>query len=290
MSRCQAFPTLACRLIEAGEQTGNLDTICQVLADFYTRAEKDRRVFFEALAYPVFLLACLLLLMTGAVFFIHSRLCRHDGTDGRGCPQGDAVPPFGLRLAPPAWHLYPFGNKPDEFLPGAGLAGRHVSAGDGKSRPSYSRYSVLVFGVGLAALQPHLSRPVVRRNSLIGMSVRRRRRRTVALVSELRPPPPFSVERGQTLSRAVHDNPYGTAYIETMLTVGEMTGKYDDALTAIALYYDSRLRRWAAGMQRWLGPFVLILVGVFMAFTVFSALAAARYGIFRRYFLKGVLS
>ena len=70
MRRCQAFPTLACRLIEAGEQTGNLDTICQVLADFYTRAEKDRRVLFGALAYPAFLLACLLLLMTGAVFFI----------------------------------------------------------------------------------------------------------------------------------------------------------------------------------------------------------------------------
>ena len=82
----------------------------------------------------------------------------------------------------------------------------------------------------------------------------------------------FRLERGQTLSRAVHDNPYGTAYIETMLTVGEMTGKYDDALTAIALYYDSRLRRWAAGMQRWLGPFVLILVGVFMGFLLFSLL------------------
>lgn len=57
-----------------------------------------------------------------------------------------------------------------------------------------------------------------------------------------------------------------------MLTVGEMTGKYDDALTAIAVYYDSRLRRWAAGLQRWLGPFVLIIVGVFMGFLMFSLL------------------
>ena len=64
------FPALACRLIEAGEQTGSLDTLCHVLADFYTRADKDRRAFLEALAYPAFLLACLLLLMTGAVFFI----------------------------------------------------------------------------------------------------------------------------------------------------------------------------------------------------------------------------
>ena len=82
----------------------------------------------------------------------------------------------------------------------------------------------------------------------------------------------FRLERGQTFSQAVHDSPYGTAYIETMLTVGEMTGKYDDALTAIAVYYDSRLRRWAAGLQRWLGPFVLIIVGVFMGFLMFSLL------------------
>ena len=39
MTRCQAFPALACRLIEAGEQTGSLDTLCHVLADFYTRAK-----------------------------------------------------------------------------------------------------------------------------------------------------------------------------------------------------------------------------------------------------------
>ena len=80
------------------------------------------------------------------------------------------------------------------------------------------------------------------------------------------------LEQGQTFSQAVQGSPYGTAYIETMLTVGEMTGKYDDALGAIAAYYDSRLRRWAAGMQRWLGPIVLLIVGIFMGFLMFSLL------------------
>lgn len=106
---------------------------------------------------------------------------------------------------------------------------------------------VLIFGVGLAALRP-LSRPVVRWKSLIGMSVRRRLRRTVFSFQNYVRCLRFRLERGQTFSQAVHDSPYGTAYIETMLTVGEMTGKYDDALTAITVYYDNRLRRWAAGL------------------------------------------
>ena len=272
MSRCQAFPTLACRLIEAGEQTGNLDTICQVLADFYTRAEKDRRVFFEALAYPVFLLACLLLLMTGAVFFIIPVFVDM-------MAQMDVAVPKGTQylLSVCGWlrrhGIYiPLGISLTSFFLGRAWL-------DDTYRLAMERAVLRIPGIQslflawawqrfsrILAVQLSAGIPLLECLSGAGAVVPSLSFQNY--VRRLR----FRLERGQTFSRAVHDSPYGTAYIETMLTVGEMTGKYDDALTAIALYYDSRLRRWAAGMQRWLGPFVLILVGVFMGFLLFSLL------------------
>lgn len=44
MRQSQAFPDLACRIIRAGEQTGNLEGLCQVLADFYERKGRERRL------------------------------------------------------------------------------------------------------------------------------------------------------------------------------------------------------------------------------------------------------
>lgn len=77
--------------------------------------------------------------MTGAVFFIIPVFVDMMAQMNVAVPKGTQYLPFGLRLAPPAWRLcIRFGNKPDEFLPGAVLAGRYVSAGDGKSRPSCS--------------------------------------------------------------------------------------------------------------------------------------------------------
>ena len=70
MRQSQAFPDLACRIIRAGEQTGNLEGLCQVLADFYERKGRERRLLVQAVAYPVFLLVCLAALTAGACLFI----------------------------------------------------------------------------------------------------------------------------------------------------------------------------------------------------------------------------
>lgn len=250
MSRCQAFPSLACRLIEAGEQTGNLDTICLVLADFYTRADKDRRVLFEALAYPVFLLVCLLLLMTGAVFFIIPvfvdmmaqmnvtvpkgtqyllAVCDWFRQNGIYIPLVISVTTFFFMQA---WrddtHRLTM-EKAIIRLPGV----RSLFLTWSWQR--FSRILAVQLSGGIPLLECLSGAGAVVPSLLFQSYVRYLR---------------FCLERGQTFSQAIHGSPYGTAYIETMLTVGEMTGKYDDALASIATYYDSRLRRWAAGLQQ----------------------------------------
>lgn len=285
MTRCQAFPALACRLIEAGEQTGSLDTLCHVLADFYTRADKDRRAFLEALAYPAFLLACLLLLMTGAVFFIIPVFVDMMAQMNVTIPKGTQ-----WLLAACDWfrrrgiYIPLIISVTTFFLVQAWRDDRHRLAMEKTIvrlpgvRSLFLVWSWQRFSRILAV---QLSGGIPLLECLDGAGAVVPSRLFQTYVGHLR----LRLEQGQTFSQAVQGSPYGTAYIETMLTVGEMTGKYDDALGAIAAYYDSRLRRWAAGMQRWLGPIVLLIVGIFMGFLMF---AATRYGLFRCYFLKGV--
>lgn len=76
------------------------------------------------------------------------------------------------------------------------------------------------------------------------------------------------LERGCAFSQAVHAGRFGTPYVETMLAVGEMTGRYDEALASISRYYGSRLQQLAGRLQRWLGPVVLLLTGALMGFLI----------------------
>lgn len=272
MSRCKAFPILACRLIKTGEQTGSLDAACLVLADFYARADKDRRALREAIAYPAFLLACLLCLLIGSAFFILPVFVDMMAQMNVPVPKGtqyllaacDWVRHKGLfvlffvsaamLLFHRAWQTDPYRlmlEKGLVSLPGV----RPLFLVWAWQR--FSRVLAVQLSGGIPLLECLSGAGAVVPSHLFQSYVRRLC---------------FLLERGQTFSQAVHGSPYGTAYMETMLTVGEMTGKYDDALEAAAAYYDSRLRRWSVCLQRWLGPMVLLVVGVFMGFLMFSLL------------------
>ena len=121
MDQCRAFPELACRLIRAGEQTGNLEGLCRVLADFYETKGKERRLLVQALAYPAFLLVCLILLTQGRAFS-SSCLYGYDGPDGRPPAKRDAVSAGRHGRLAPLRHLWPGRADRRPPRPALGLA------------------------------------------------------------------------------------------------------------------------------------------------------------------------
>lgn len=268
MDQCRAFPELACRLIRAGEQTGNLEGLCRVLADFYETKGKERRLLVQALAYPAFLLVCLILLTAGACLFI--------------------IPVFTDMMDQMAVPL----PKGTQYLLAAMGALRH-----------YGIYGLAGLTVGLLVLRwawqqaewrlelerqffrlPWLQTWVLvwawqRFSQILAVQlaggiplldslpeaaavVPSRLFRQYILQARL------LLERGCAFSQAVHAGRFGTPYVETMLAVGEMTGRYDEALASISRYYGSRLQQLAGRLQRWLGPVVLLLTGALMGFLI----------------------
>ena len=268
MDQCRAFPELACRLIRAGEQTGNLEGLCRVLADFYETKGKERRLLVQALAYPAFLLVCLILLTAGACLFIIPVFT--DMMDQMAVP----LPKGTQYLLAVMGALRHYGIY--------GLAGLTVGLlvlrwawQQAEWRLELERQFfrlpwlqtwVLVWAWQRFSqiLAVHLAGGIPLLDSLpeAAAVVPSRLFRQYILQARL------LLERGCAFSQAVHAGRFGTPYVETMLAVGEMTGRYDEALASISRYYGSRLQQLAGRLQRWLGPVVLLLTGVLMGFLI----------------------
>lgn len=268
MDQCRAFPELACRLIRAGEQTGNLEGLCRVLADFYETKGKERRLLVQALAYPAFLLVCLILLTAGACLFIIPIFT--DMMDQMAVP----LPKGTQYLLAAMGALRHYGIY--------GLAGLTVGLlvlrwawQQAKWRLELERQFfrlpwlqtwVLVWAwqrfSQILAVQLAGGIPLLDSLPEAAAVVPSRLFRQYILQARL------LLERGCAFSQAVHAGRFGTPYVETMLAVGEMTGRYDEALASISRYYGSRLQQLAGRLQRWLGPVVLLLTGALMGFLI----------------------
>ena len=197
MRQSQAFPDLACRIIRAGEQTGNLEGLCQVLADFYERKGRERRLLVQAVAYPVFLLVCLAALTAGACLFIIPVFTDMMVQMAVPLPKGTQyVLVFfdGLRQ----YGLY-------------GLAAGQVAAEAGTADRPVSRNGVVVPHLGLAALQPDPGRPAGRRHPLAGLPVRSGCRRAIMPLPAVRMAGPAAAGTGLCLQPGCPCRPFRDA-------------------------------------------------------------------------------
>lgn len=264
MTRSQVFPALACRIIRAGEQTGNLEVLCTILADFYEEAGKERRLLVQALAYPCFLLVCLLCVVAGTLIFIVPVFTDMMVQMAVPLPQGTQyllAVLHGLQVWGPYGLL--FFLAASVFL---AKAWQHDAW-----RLSLERQAVRLPGVRawfLVWTWQRFSR-ILSVQLASGMPLLDCLPEAAAVVPSLLfrqyvQQARLFLERGQSFSQAVRVSRFSTAYVETMLSVAEMTGKYDEALSTIAVYYGDCLQQWAARLQRWLGPAVLLLTGVLM--------------------------
>lgn len=266
------FPSLVCRIVSAGERAGNLEQMLYLLGQYYEQADKQRRFLMDALSYPLFLLLCTTAMTVGIVAFI--------------LPVFEAM--FNQMQMPlPAMTAYMLAGAHILQFYGAALAAGAVA--------------------GIASLLLLLRRPGVRRyaeDMLFSLSALRRlcvifcwQRFSQILAVQIRcgiplldalddgaavvPVDWFSravnqaarrLENGSSFSQAVRLGQFGTPYIETMLLVGETTGRYEDALQAVSEYYQWRIQSRLSVVQRLAGPLMLLGVGAVIGTLVISCM------------------
>lgn len=262
MGRTGLFPALACHVIRAGEHSGAMETMLRLLGDYYEKNARQRRKFIQAISYPIFLLACSGLLCIGSVVFILPVF--EEMFQQMAVPLPRATQ---LILSAVQW-LQQYGLLLAAAAVGStaalGLALRNQDVCVRLEQyilriswirkicitvcwEKFSRILAVQIGSGIPILQALDDSAAAVPSLWFRNQVRQTRRR---------------LEKGVSFSRAVKLGRFGTLYIETMLTVGEATGRYEDALQHIASYYEWQIAGEMAKIQRFLGPVVLLLVGI----------------------------
>ncbi|CAN5177707.1 type II secretion system F family protein [soil metagenome] len=80
------------------------------------------------------------------------------------------------------------------------------------------------------------------------------------------------VERGVPMSVPISENPVFPIMVGQMVSVGEQTGKMDEVMGRLADYYESEVESKVGGLATLIEPFVIILLGVAVAWLVIAIL------------------
>lgn len=264
------FPHLACQSIRAGEQSGALDVVFGILSAYYQQAHERRNQLVQALAYPCFLIGCTLCLCVGVVFGIVPVFADLFSQLGLPLPQGIQ------RLMVVVHWLQRHAGMLGLGAVGGGICGAYVW----RQAPWRLRLSRYCLGI-----------PWLRSLGLMICWQRCSQLLAIQLASGLPLLPALqdaaaavpwqwfrqdllgvmqALAQGASLSQAVLRQRISTPYVETMLVMGEQTGKYEEVLQAIHEYYQWRLTQGAKTLQQWLGPAVLLLVGAGIGFLLIS--------------------
>ncbi len=262
------FPGMVYGVLKAGERAGNLESMLELLGAYHKKAGIQRRILADALTYPAFLLVVTVMVFTAAIFFVLPVFEEMFRQMNIPLPEGTQYMLF-------------FSHSLKTAGPGIVIA-FFISAvliGVVWNRPA----------ARLAAETYFLSWPPLRRICLVicwqrfsqmvsmqmqcGISVLPAIEDGLSVVPSLwfrhtMAEVERQLEKGRAFSRAVQRSPIGTAYVETLLVIGETTGRYEDAFQSIADYYDWRIQSWAVVAQRLLGPTVILVVGIGIGFLV----------------------
>ena len=262
MEQTMLFPVLACQMVQAGEQGGQLEEILLMLSEYYEYAQKQRQMLFSSLAYPIFLIVCTFSLCIGAVWFIlpvfesmfvqmalplppPTQYLLHAASSIRAYSWCIAVCIVFVIVGIPLLYRYPSWElKMEEILL------RISWIRSWWLMVCWQRFSQ-VLAIQLGSGIPLLQAMQDTAKMIPSRWFRQCMKRTG-----------YRLENGTAFSLAVRQGGFGTPYIETMLQVSEMTGRYEENLMSIAAYYRWRLERRVAVMQQCMGPAVLLVAGI----------------------------
>ena len=266
----KVFSRLYMSLIKAGEESGNLETILERLANTLEASQQFRSKVIGAMIYPV----VIILVMVGVVmimflFVIPQLAALYDDMGAElpfvtkimitasdlmtsywwmaiivcigifyGLKRLFAIPKFGRKLA-----------KVMLKLPVFGALGMEVQM------TSFTRTLGMLVSSGIPLLQAM----DISRETLSNMIFRE-------AVSEAS----VMVEKGKPLADAFRKYEEFPALLSEMLSVGEQTGKVDEVLKKISQYFEQQAMQKTDNLASAIEPIVLVLLGVGVGIMVVS--------------------
>lgn len=243
------LPEFDVALLEAGEQSGRLDSCLKLLASYYQERTRLARTVFSELAYPVFLLHAALLILGFPQLFLSGDWQRYLLTT-----VGVLVPIYVIMFL--GIYLMQGSRRRSirivlerliNFLPLIGRARRHLSL----ARLAMALESLLNAGVGI----------------IHGWELAARASGSPALdreVSTWRP----QIEAGMPPSELLRNNPCFPSVFANLYATGEASGRLDDHLSRLHTYYQESGTNILRQIAAWAPRLVYLLIAGFIAYRV----------------------
>jgi type IV pilus assembly protein PilC len=264
----EVFDSIFINVVRSGEATGKLEVVLKELARNLEKEVAVRGKIKGALFYPIFILIVMVvvgLIMTTQVI---PKLKDVFLSSGKDLP---ASTTFLLNLSDiliSQWHFLLVGLM-------ALIVGLRAFFRSESGIRFYSRLSLRIPVLGDIVEQSTMARfgrllgmllgsgvPLLEALKLVNDSFTNR------LYQGALSKVAADVERGIPMSTPINNDPLFPAMVGQMVSVGEQTGKMDEVMVRLAEYYESEVDSKVAGLSSLIEPFVIVLLGLGVAWLV----------------------
>lgn len=243
------MPEFDVALLEAGEKSGRLDSCLKLLANYYSERTRLARTVFGEMSYPVFLLHAALFILGFPQFFLTGNWQHYLLTT-----VGVLVPLYGLVFA--GIYLMQGSRQRGVRIAMEGLLGMVPLIGRARRHLSLARLAI--------ALESLLNAGV---NVISGWELAARASGSPALdreVSSWRKP----IEAGVRPSELLRNSPQFPTVFSNLYTTGEVSGKLDDHLGRIHVYYQESGTATLRQIAAWVPRFAYLIIAVYIGYQV----------------------
>jgi type IV pilus assembly protein PilC len=268
----KVFSNTYVSLVRAGESSGKLDVILKKLAD---NMEADRELnskFKSAMIYPIVILVAMMAVMLILMVFVMPKLTTmYEGmqielpaTTKMIINVSNFMAKYiylilivivGLVIVIRSFFSSERGkNFVSEIIGKVPVFGKITLM---KDYSSFSRTLSLLINAGV----PIVDALNIVSVTMSGMPLRR------AIQEAAR-----QVEKGNSLSSFFKSNSAFPPLIGQMMGVGEETGKTDEVLERVAVYYEGEVNNLVKGLSSALEPLILVILGVMVGFLIISVI------------------
>lgn len=266
------FPPTYLAVIRAGEASGQLDKVLAKLAENLEKQNALRAKLKGALVYPAIILVAMLIVVAVMMIVVMPKMIAMYKDFGADLPIVTRllisfsefssrfwwvflVAFVGVYFAYKSWRKTPFGRRRNDeiylHLPILGnLKKQQVLA-------EFSRTLGLLVGAGVPLLQ--------------GLSIVSEATDNVLYQDSIREAGQ-QVEKGYPLSSVIGQNPLFPPLLAQMVKVGEETGKIDETMLRVSVYFEEASENAIKGLTTAVEPLIMIILGVGVGFLVIAVI------------------
>lgn len=268
----QAFDQVYIALVRAGEAAGSLDKVLSRLADNLERKREFQRKIKGAMVYPAIVIAAMLVVATIMILFVIPRMMTIYEEFQADLPMTTKILLAISSFATQYWYLFLV------FLVGGSFLLRILSRtpqfktqvdaltfrlpiiGKLKTQVMLTEFSrTLSLLVGAGVLIIDALKIVV--NSFSSPLYQRAVEKAIE-----------KVEKGSALASALAQEAIFPPILPQMIAVGEETGKIDDVLKKVSVYFEQEAEMRVKGLTTAIEPLIMIVLGVGVGFLVIAVI------------------